>query len=218
MRASTLSLVLLLGLGCNDEPPAPPPKEVKKGVDVAKIPVPDHTPEMLSDPGKPRRVSSPGSLDVQIDGKHQHFVHMPKGVNAAVRFDDKDVAWIRVTGQATTESGPWVRIELRNVRLDELEFPATFTTRDKGKAKLAVRYEMDPTRYWETKSGVESDNVAELTLESFEGKKLTGTFKGTLDPADTKIAKPMPITSGKFQGELRLNGVSEKTKAADGPS
>ena len=56
-----------------------------------------------------------------------------------------------------------------------------------------------------------------MSLQSFDGKRVVGTIKGTLDPADPKIAKPMPISSGKFEVELRLNGVAEK-KASEDPS
>jgi hypothetical protein len=219
MRASTscLAVGLCLALACKSEEPAPPPKQVDRGVDLAKIPVPEHTPEMLSDPGKPRKVASPGSLDVEIGGATQHFSFMPKGVNAAVWAEDTKVAWVRVTGQASPENGPWVRIQLSDLRLDEIDLPATFKTSDNGKVKLSVRYELDPVKWWEAKSGTPSDNVAEVTLEAFEGRRLRGTFKGTLDPKAPDFGKPLPLENGAFDVELRLNGVAEG-KAPDGPS
>ena len=219
MRASTSSvaIALLLALACNKDEPAPPPKKVEREVDLTKIPVPEHTPEMLSDPGKPRRVAAPGSVDVIVSGKPQHFTFMPKGVNAAVFAEEKDVAWVRITGQATSESGPTMRIELDKLRLDRTELPATFKTSDKGKIAVTVRYELDPVKWWEAKSGKAGEAVAEVTLQSFEGRRLKGTFKGTLDPKFPELGKPIELAEGAFDVELRLNGV-EEGKAADGPS
>ncbi len=221
MRASALSVaaVLVFALACKEDEPTPPPKKVERGVDLAKIPVPEHTPEMLSDPGKPRRVAAPGSVDVKVSGKQQHFTFMPKGVNAAVFAEEKDVKWVRVTGQANSESGPTVRIHLDGLRLDRTELPATFKTSDEGKGKVAltVRYEIDPVKWWEAKSGKPSENTAEVTLEAFEGTRLKGTFKGTLDPNNPALGKPVELAEGSFDVELRLNGVNEG-KAADGPS
>jgi hypothetical protein len=214
MRASILSLAVGLALACKSEEPAPAPKRVDRGVDLKKIPVPEHTPEMLSDPGKPRRVAMPGSMQADVAGKTEHFAFMPKGVNAAVWAEETKVATVRITGQATTESGPTIQIAFENLRLDQTELPATFKTSDKGKAELSVRYEIDPVKWWEATPGKGS---AEVTLESFEGRRLVGTFKGTLDPMRPGFAEPLEVKDGSFEVELRLNGVDEG-KSADEPS
>ncbi len=217
MRASaSVIAVLVLALACKQDEPTPPPKKVERGVDMQKIPAPEHTPEMLSDPGTPRRVAVPGSLDATVGGTQRHFTFMPKGVNAAVFAKEKDVKWVRVTGQANAESGPTIRIQLDGLRLDRAELPATFKTADKGKVELTLRYEIDPVTWWEAKTGKEGESSAEVTLDAYEGARLRGTFKGTLEP-NNPTREPIEVADGSFDVELRLNGV-EEGKAADGPS
>jgi hypothetical protein len=51
-----------------------------------------------------------------------------------------------------------------------------------------------------------------VTIESYVGKQVKGTFAGKLVARSAAFGPPIDVTNGRFDVELRLNG------AAPGPS
>ncbi|MEM6291154.1 MAG: hypothetical protein AAGA54_07805 [Myxococcota bacterium] len=208
LRAALLAL-LVASVACEKDPPPPKPRAVKKKVDTDRIPVPNHSPQVMSDPGKPRRVGMEATMEADFSGRRQHFTFFPKGENAAVYFEDKGTAWVRIEGALSEEGEPALTFKLDDLRLDTLKFPATFTV---GEAKkkaptLAVEWEIGPAESWST-AGT-SERPMTLTLERFEGRTLHGTFDGVLPPRAPNTAAPIVIENGTFAVNLRLTNVKK---------
>ncbi len=213
MRRVALLIVLALGGACEDEPPKPAPRKVKKKVDTSRIPVPNHSPKVMEDPGKPRRVTMKGSMEADLSGRRQHFVFFPRGNNAAVHDANTGVSWVRVQGALSDEGTPSLTFSLDPLKLDDVKLPATFVAGEakKGEAKLTVKYEMGKLDRWS--SDGESEQPMRLTLESLEGRTLKGTFDGTLPAKAPNTSEPLELTRGTFSVELRLKGIAKGTKA-----
>jgi hypothetical protein len=204
-------LVLIACLGCQSEAQTPPPIPVKKGVDVEKIPEPEHSAkEMTEPPPEPLRSPTKGRLDATVAGKVVHLDYMSPATNAAVYAEDAGVAFVKIRGKQDAVSPEGLTIHLEHLRLDTAKLPATFTTNGepKNKVELKVKYEIGPAKWWSAETGKHSDNAVEVILEKFEGSTLTGTFKGKLEPRTPDMGDPLEI-KGQFAVELRLNGVEE---------
>lgn len=169
------------------------------------------------DPGKPRRVSNAGEMEADLSGKRQHFVFFPRGGNAAVHYPDKDTAWVKIQGALTDEGTPSLTFTLDPLNLGELEFPATFIAGEskKGQPTLQVEYALSDLDRWSTDTT--SERPMRLTLESLEGRRLSGTFEGQLPPKAPNANDAIDIAKGTFAVDLRLTGIKRKPTAKPEP-
>ncbi|MBV1859679.1 MAG: hypothetical protein KUG77_14795 [Nannocystaceae bacterium] len=213
MRSIVLLIAVSLLGACKDEAPTPPPRKVNKGVDTTRIPVPNHSPEVMQDPGKPRRVTMKGSMEADLSGRRQHFVFFPRGDNAAVHFPDTDVSRVKLRGALSDDGSPSLSFTLDPLKLDTLEFPATFIAgaAKKGEPSFIATYEMGRADQWT--SEVESEQPMRITLDSLRDRTLTGTFEGTLAPKPPSKNEPVRFERGTFSIEVRLTNIprGEKT-------
>ncbi|MGH1346010.1 MAG: hypothetical protein ACRBN8_30885 [Nannocystales bacterium] len=218
MRSVVLLIAVSLLGACKDEAPKDPPRKVKKSVDTTRIPVPNHSPQVMSDPGKPRRVTMKGTMEADLSGKRQHFVFFPRGDNAAVHYPDTGVSWVKLRGALTDEGTPSLVFSLDPLKLDTLEFPATFIAGEtkKGEPKLVAKYEMGRVDQWT--SEIDSETPMRLTLESLTGRTLTGTFEGILAPKPPSKNEPVNIERGTFSVEVRLTNIARGEKAPAEPA
>ncbi len=224
-----LSMAVLVGAcgGATTEV-APPPPKVESGVDLAKVEIPEHKSiDMKSDP-KPMLVTTKGTVTATLNGHPKTFTTLPIGANAAVWAPGTRVARVLVGGSEGEAAFPALRIVLEGVRLDTLTLPATFTLGKKEGAKPFVRsddpevpiaaarprlvYEIEARKIWE--SDPDGPEVGTVTIESFEGKRISGTFSATLKPKSAAFGPPIEITDGKFDVEVRLNGIAPAGPAA----
>lgn len=213
MRSVVLLIAVSLLGACKDEAPAAPPRKVKKSVDTTRIPVPNHSPEVMKDPGKPRRVTMKGSMEADLSGRRQHFVFFPRGENSAVHFPDTGVSRVKLRGALNDEGSPSLSFTLSGLKLDTLKFPATFLVGEtkKGEPSLVATYEMGRADQWT--SEVESDAPMRITLDSLTDRTLTGTFEGTLAPKPPAKNEPVRFERGTFSIELRLTNIPRGEKA-----
>jgi hypothetical protein len=208
-RGVGLSVVAIIALlsGCKDEPPATPPRKVKKKVDTNRIPAPNHSPQQLMDPGKPRRVSQKGTMEADLSGRRQHFSFFPRGSNAAVHNADTGVSWMKLEGALTDEGKPSLLFQLEPYKLAPETLPATFVAGQakEGEPALTVTYSMGPNEQWSSK--VESDAPMRLTIESLEGRTVSGTFEGTLNAMEPNQSDPVQVAKGTFAIDIRRRNV-----------
>lgn len=217
MRRLALLIAVSLVGACKDEAPKPPPRKVKKSVDTTRIPVPNHSPEVMKDPGKPRRVTMKGSMEADLSGKRQHFVFFPRGDNAAVHYPDTGVSWVKLRGALNEDGSPSLAFTLDPLKLDTLELPATFIagTAKKGKPGLVATYEMGSTDQWT--SEVQSEQPMRITIDSLTDRTLTGTFEGTLAPKPPSKNEPVRFERGTFSVEVRLTNIARGKKPGEPP-
>ncbi len=208
LRAALVAL-LVAPAACEKDPPPAKPRAVKKKVDTNRIPVPNHSPQVMSDPGKPRRVSMEAKMEGDFSGRRQHFTFFPKGENAAVHFEDKGTSWVRIEGALSEEGEPSLTFKLEPLRLDTLKLPATFVVGEgeKGAPVLTVDWVVGPSETWSGKG--ETERPMSLTLERFEGRTLRGTFEGILPPVAPNTASPVTVDNGTFAVNLRLTNVEK---------
>lgn len=205
-------MLSLVAVACGDEPPAEPPRAVKRRVDMDRIPVPNHSPQVMSDPGKPRRVGMAGKMEADIGGRRQHFTFFSRGKNAAAHFESTGVSWVKIEGALSDDGSPYLSFALEPLDLAALELPATFSAASTDPAArpevpaLKVRFELSPgTRWLHTEK---TKTPITLTLTSFEDDVLTGTFAGTLtrqggqDEGDPELE----VRNGAFEVKLRRTG------------
>ena len=192
---------------CKDDPPATPPRKVDKKVDTTRIPAPNHSPQQLMDPGKPRRVSQKGSMEADLSGRRQHFSFFPRGTNVAVQHADTGASWVEIEGALSDEGKPSLSFHLEALKLDRKTLPATFVAGDakEGAPKLSVTYAMGPSEMWSSKEA--SDDPIRVTIESLEGRTLSGTFEGTLGPVSPNQSDPLQIAKGTFSVDIRLRKI-----------
>lgn len=219
MRRVVMLLVLVAPAtgGCKDEAPTPAPRKVKKKVDTDRIPAPNHSPEVLTDPGKPRRVTMKGSMEADLSGRRQHFEFFPRGNNAAVHSAETKVSWLKLEGALSEEGTPSLSFSLDPLKLDDVKLPATFVageTKD-GEPKLTVVYEMGPAEQWS--SDREGERPMRITLEKFEGRRLSGTFEGILPAVPPNQSDPVNVEKGTFSIEVRLTNIERGEVASQTP-
>lgn len=210
------SVVLLIAVssfgGCKDEAPDPPPRKVKKSVDTTRIPVPNHSPNVMKDPGKPRRVTMKGTMEADLSGKRQHFVFFPRGDNAAVDFPDTGVSRVKLRGALNDEGSPSLAFTLDPLKLDASKLPATFIAgkTKKGEPALVATYEMGQTDQWS--SEFDSEDPMRITIDSLTDRTLSGTFEGTLAPRPPSKNEPIRFERGTFSIEVRLTNIARGEK------
>lgn len=214
MRSVVLLTALSFVGACKDEAPAPPPRKVKKSVDTTRIPVPNHSPNVMNDPGKPRRVTMKGTMEADLSGKRQHFVFFPRGDNAAVHFPDTGVSRVKLRGALNEDGSPSLAFTLEPLKLDALKLPATFIAGEtkKGETGLVATYEMGQTDQWS--SEIESDRPMRITIDALTDRTLSGTFEGTLAPKPPSKNEPVRFERGTFSVEVRLTNIARGEKAS----
>jgi len=193
---------------------------------VAVEDVPEHSAAAMAEADKPQLVTTRGSLSATLNGHALQFETLTTGANAAVWAPATRVARVMVGGSDGDEAFPALRVLLEGVRLDKLELPATFTIGPKGDAKAEaskdperplspprprIVYEIEARKIWE--AGPDRGGSGTITIEAFEGKRIRGTFAGKLEPHSSAFGPPIEITDGRFEVDLRLNGVEPRTPA-----
>lgn len=219
MRTRSIVASLLLATACaacESETAKTPPRTVKKKVDTTRIPVPNHSPQVMNDPGKPRRPSVEGKMDATVTGRMQHFTFFARGQNAAVFFADTGVAWLRVTGALSDEGTPSLSFKLETFNLGRARLPATYVVRKTKQSEpvLEAEYTTGPLHRWH--SSLDTDQPLTLTIDSFEDHTLRGTFSGVLLP-ENEGDKPVVLEDGTFEVTLRLTNVPAGPKPEPAP-
>jgi hypothetical protein len=215
------AVVTACGGGATPSPAQAPPK-VEPGVDLAKTEIPEHSAASMSETAKPMLVTTKGSLRATLNGHPKHFDTLPVGGNAAIWAPSTRVARVLVGGSEDDSGFPTLRLVLEGVRLDTLELPTTFSLGRAPGTKTHVRpedaekpiaearprlvYEIAARKIWE--SDPEGPVVGSITLESFDGKRLTGSFAANVKPRSVAFGPPLTIEDGHFEVDLRLNGVA----------
>lgn len=226
-----LSLAVLAGAcggGTSEAAAPPPPPKVESGVDLAKVEIPEHGAIDMKATAKPMIVTTKGTVSATLNGHPKTFRTLPVGANAATWVPLSRVARVLIGGSEGEDAFPALRIVLEGVRLDTLALPATFTFGKTQGAKPFERsddpevpiaatrprivFEIEARKIWE--SDPEGPEVGSVTIESFDGKRIAGTFSAKLKPRSVAFGPPLDITDGKFDVELRLNGVAPGKSAA----
>ena len=214
LRPIALAL-LLVGACSKDAPSEPTPKSAAAaGADAAKTPpsrpvTPPHDPHAIAkakddQPPPPVLDDSVGTFDVTVDGTLTHFLRIPRGQNRAVAVPDAGVARVSVAAAEGHDGWPHLRIVLEGLKLDAVQLPLTLPSdaEDVKDVTVSARYQVNDNRiYTEEGAGLK------VTLESFVGSRLRGSFEGTLAPTAAGLGEPIPI-SGQFEVELGLRGVA----------
>lgn len=214
---TSLALVLA-SLACGDEPDSkPPPKKVERA-DPDRIQAPHHSPqEMAEAPVKVRKVTASGKVEADIRGERRHYTFLPAGMNMAAHNAETGISRITLTA-AEDESGyPKLVLRLDNVKLDELELPATFTaesSKKDGAPQLSVKLYRDDTRWWEAPTQGDAAKQTKVTIAEREDKTVRGTFEGFLEPRIEDLGEPVQLQNGTFEIELKHLGVSPASSQA----
>lgn len=208
------SLLLASALACEgSEKTEKPPRKVERSVDVERIPVPNHGPEVMAGtPDRRRTKTAEGAIEAVIDGQHQDLRFLPYGKNAAIHAESTGVSRVTLAGARSDAGYPALHLVVENVRLDELELPATFTIggekkkkRKSGPVPRILFYETERVVF---EAGADqAKSTGEMTLEAFEGDTIRGAFEGTLHPRVEHFGEPKTIERGRFEVSLRLSGI-----------
>lgn len=201
--------VFFAAAGCPSTEPKEPPPKVARSVDTKQIPVPNHSPAQMSSPGKPRRVNAAGSMEAVVKGKTQVFTRLPRGLNAAAYSEETKVAWLKLRGALDESGDPHLEIAVENFRVDTAKYPVTLTAGEAkdGDPQLRMTYRIDASHWWKSDPAAPEAKDTKLVLDSFDGKRITGTFEGTLQPGIAGSGSPLPLEGGKFDIELRVKGI-----------
>ncbi|HET6585486.1 MAG TPA: hypothetical protein VFG69_18635 [Nannocystaceae bacterium] len=221
------SVIACIGACGGDPSPASTDKSVPKvesRVALETLNVPEHSAADMKARDVPRVATTTGTLQATLNGHPQNFDTLTIGANAAVWAPSTRVARVMIGGSQGTEQFPALRVVLEGVRLDTLELPATFSLGRPADAKLAVVpddaehprtaprprivYEIEARKIWETDP--EGPLVGSVTIESFDGGRITGTFAAKLEPRSAAFGPPIDITAGTFAIDLRLNGITPR--------
>lgn len=167
----------------------------------APAPNPHKTVEAM-EAQKPTLRTQDGSFDLTVDETTTHLPVLPFGQNSAVYFEGKK-GRISVAG-SSQEGYPSFRAEMVGWRLDELTLPMTLTGDDKQLVRF--RYQLSERAQYNSDDAATRRGENKVTLLSYEGDVLTGTFAGTVAPKSKALGEPMKV-SGKFKTTLRLKGV-----------
>jgi len=220
---SGLSLAVVLAVataGCDDKkPPAPAAEAAKQASPAApkaapgKMQINPHETPQARAAQKPMLRSQEGKFDLTVGGKTEHLPHLPFGQNAAVHFEGKK-GRITVSG-ASADGYPRFTVTMIGWQLDKLELPLKLTSSD----KQLVRFLYEVGERGDYKSDDEATKRGEntITLESYVGDVLTGSFNGTVARKSGDAGEPLPV-SGTFSTALRLRGVQKSGAAADTPA
>ncbi len=150
-------------------------------------------------------VETKGSIEAALNGTVTKFEFLPTGSNVAIFKPDTGVARVAIGGAPTATGMPLLKLSLDGVQLDKLVLPATLEvvagTPPAG-ASARVEYMLTEQKLWQAQPG------GRVTIESYTGKRVQGTFAAKLDPRSTAFGPPIEVTNGRFDVELRLNGAA----------
>lgn len=218
MRLPLVCISLLVACGRNDAAPPPPAKaagepEVKR-MKPDEIAAPHHTQAAMAESEDQfAAVETNGTMEASLNGEVIKFEFLPTGSNVAIAKPAKDdptkrIARVSIGGAPTTRGLPRLELSLEGVELDKLTLPATFTVTadDAAPVRARIEYEITEQKVWRSEPG------ATVTIESYVGKRVKGTFAGKLVARSAAFGPPIDVANGRFDVELRLNG------AAPGPS
>lgn len=204
-----IALALLLTSACSKEaPPDPRPESGAQAPAAPKAAVtPPTDPHAIAkarddDPPPPPLDPTVGTFDATIDGAMTHFLRLPRGQNRAVAVADAGIARVSIAAAEGHEGWPHFRIVLDGLKLDAVELPLTLPSDAMKDVEVSVRYQVNENRIY-TEEGAKM----QVTLDSFAGSVLRGSFEGALAPTKSGLGDPIPV-SGKFEVELGLRGIS----------
>ena len=186
--------------------------------------LPPGDPHAMPPPGEEQPVgdampSTEGKLDAMIEGKPAHFVRLAPGQNRAITLPGEGIGRVSIAGSEEDAGLPHLRLIVEGVRPDQLTYPITIGSKPKdGGAAVkgpwvSIRYEVNENRVYtiDPAKGAE----AQVTLEGWEGSKLSGRFEGKLAPTAAALGGPIPV-SGTFAVTLGLQGVEPGAPAHAG--
>jgi hypothetical protein len=215
-RMLVMSLGLLAcGSPAADTPSKPDESPVQLGQPEAQLP--KHDPKMLGGGGEEavHTVAAQGSMGALLNGVATSFTFLPFGSNVAAWSDKTSVARVALAGAPTDRGMPMLRVVLENVRLDQLKLPASFTIGGgDGKAggpRPRIEYLLEQRKSWLAEP--DGAAIGTITIESFAGKRVRGSFHATLTPRSTAFGPPIELTEGVFDIELRLQGIEPAASA-----
>ena len=212
MRTYCIGLMASLGLstgGCGDAPasssatdPAPQvaangavPSAAKAPVVAERVPVHDFD----AGPGPANLRTMSGTVAVTVDGDAMTFGHLPYGANAVVLASTKGVSRVTVTAHASAGQFPRVQLYMSGVRLDGLKLPTTLVSERSKSRTIELRLHRSSQAEYISEPG-----QATIVLETFDGKRLSGSFEGTLAPKGE--GAPARLANGKFEVDVRVRG------------
>ncbi|HWB73492.1 MAG TPA: hypothetical protein VG755_01025, partial [Nannocystaceae bacterium] len=145
------------------------------------------------------------------------FTFLPYGSNVASWSEKTGVARLALSGAPSDRGVPMLRVVIENVRIDRLQLPATFAigSGDAGEPRpdtprARMEYQLEERKTWH--AGPEGEAVGAITIESYAGKRVRGTFNAKLTPRSTAFGPPIDLTDGRFDIELRLQGIEPGPK------
>lgn len=213
------SFVIVLGVcacGSSSAPPAPTPSADQPKLADGKVEIPQHDAKLMGTEGEEqvRTVAAQGSMSAVLNGTSTSFTFLPYGSNVASWSEKTGVARLALSGAPSDRGVPMLRIVIENIRIDRLQLPATFAF-GSGEAEGAearpdtprarMEYQLEERKSW--LAGPAGEAVGAITIESYAGKRVRGTFKGKLTPRSSVFGPPIDLTDGRFDIELRLQGI-----------
>jgi hypothetical protein len=213
-------LVISLGLfacGSSNAPPAPTPTAEQPKIEQPAAEIPHHDAKMLAPLGEEpvRTVAAQGSMSATLNGTATSFTFLPYGSNVASWSEKTGVARLAISGAPSDRGVPMLRIVIENVRVDRLQLPVTFAIGSGQPAGTAeprqdtprarMEYQLEERKSW--LGGPHGEAVGAITIESYTGKRVKGSFNAKLTPRSSAFGPPIEITEGRFDIELRLQGI-----------
>jgi hypothetical protein len=212
-------LVIAFGLcacGSSSAPPAPTPTAEQPKIERPTAEIPDHDAKMLAPLGDEpmHTVAAQGSMSAVLNGTATSFTFLPYGSNVASWSEKTGVARLAISGAPSDRGVPMLRIVIENVRVDRLQLPVTFTVGSGQPAGAEPRpdtprprmeYQLEERKSW--LAGPDGDAVGAVTIESYTGKRVKGSFKAKLTPRSSAFGPPIELSDGRFDIELRLQGI-----------
>ena len=213
MRALPIALAVV-ACGSSSSPAPPPAETVKLERPTAEIP--EHDAKMLAGGNDEavNTVATQGSMSAALNGVATTFTFLPYGGNSASWSQKTGVARFALAGAPSDRGMPMLRLVIENVRIDQLKLPATFAI-GSGQApgteprtdtpRPRIEYVLEERKSWF--GGPDGDAIGEVTIESYAGKRVKGSFAAKLTPRSSAFGPPIELTEGRFDIELRLQGI-----------
>jgi hypothetical protein len=216
MRALVISLALV-ACGSSSAPATPTPAADEPKLERPTAEVPQHDSKMLAsgDDEAVNTVAAQGSMSASLNGVATTFTFLPYGGNVASWSQKTGVARLALAGAPSDRGMPLLRLVIENVRIDQMQLPATFTIGSGQAAGSAeprtdtprprVEYVLEERKTWH--GGPDGDAIGSVTIESYSGKRVKGSFKAKLTPRSSAFGPPIELGEGRFDIELRLQGI-----------
>jgi hypothetical protein len=203
-------VVATLALACGrkdapaDPTPTPTPRPAAKAEAKAEHPAidPKHDPSaMAGGPDAMLAVETEGTMQATMNGVATKLDFLPTGSNVAIVKEDKKIARVKLGGAPTEGGLPLLEISLDGVRLDELTLPAKLEiAASDDDPHVRIIYSVTEQKVWESQPG------GNVTIESYAGARVKGTFAAKLNPRSAAFGPSIDVQGGTFDVVLRLNG------------